>query len=302
MNRFRLREEQARFQREEALDLERKLAPVKAELAQTLKRADRMTASYWSQPLAHLASLIHSEMFEPDRGVTYPSTTEIQDGERGRAEYTDFIANLPRSGFVLSDAGAQRLLLFVIALAYSDVRADMSNPITYRIAFDRLFQLRCFSEEAGEVGFDPSTKEVEPVEPEPERKLTVDDLENVDTTSKAGEKLAHRIIADAVFGPQGENREVFHQFIDHIAKTFGHDLTETEQRELIQWFVRNNRSFLDRAAYDTAKVNLVRRGILNHGVLTSTELFEMGIEETDTQSYESRRTLKQELAALRKPQ
>jgi hypothetical protein len=237
-------------------------------------------------------------MFEGDHGITFPSTTETQSGTRGRAEYTEFVANLPRSGFVLSDSGAQRLLLFVIAQAYSENHADMADPETWKLAFDRLYQLGCFDEARAEIGYDESTRVQEPVVERPERRPTLDNLEDFNTTTKAGEKLAHQILSDAVFGSQGEGREVFYGFISHVSKTFHHDLTEDEQRELIQWFVKNNKSFLDHRAYDVAKVNLVRRGILPHSLLTATELFEMNLESADTRSYEGRRSLAQKIAEL----
>jgi hypothetical protein len=301
LSNYRLKEMRERRDRDEAADQERKLAPAKAALSQNLKRADALTRLYFSQDLRHLAQGIESETFTADLGgASYPRTMEVQTGMRGRAEYEAFCANLPRSGFLLSSAGAQRLLIFCLNQAFSENRADLANPETYRIAFDRLYQLGCFDESTAkaEIGYDASIREQEPVVEQPARARL--DLEDFNTTTKDGEKLAHQILADAVFGPQGEGRIIFHQFISHVSKTFGHDLTEDEQRELIQWFVRNQKSFLDRRAYDLGKVNLVRRGILNHGCLTADELYSMGIEEEDTQSYSGRRNLAQELAQLRK--
>lgn len=172
-------------------------------------------------------------------------------------------------------------------------------PVKRDIAFDRLYQLSCFDEAAAEIGYDPSQRVVEPEPVAQEPELTINDLEGIDTSTKAGRAKAHQIVADAVFGEGGEARTVFNQFVAHGSKAFGHDLTEEEQRAILDWFVANNRSFLSNS-YDECRVNLVRRGILPSALLTEDEILAGSIENEDTQNYESRRRLKQEILALRK--
>jgi len=298
MNNFRLKEEKARFAREEAAELERKLAPAKAELAATLQRADKMTKAYWIQSLSHLAGLIASGSFEPDHGVTYPSTDEQQSGSRGRDQFQEFVTvTLPRRGFVLSEAGSQRLLYFVLAQAFSENRADLANPETWKIAFDRLYSLQCFDETANapEIGYDESQRIVEPVieQPAPEP-----DIEKIDTSTREGAAKARAIVAKAVFGPHGEARVVFNNFRSHCRKVFGIDLDVQQQKEIVNWFVSNRRSFLSNS-WDEMRVNLVRRRILPQSCLTEEEILANSIEDEDTTSYQGRRNLKQEIIASR---
>lgn len=200
-------------------------------------------------------------------------------------------------------SGSQRLLYFVLAQAFSENKADMANPETWRIAFDRLYQLDCFDIAKAEVGYDESLREILPEPVVPERKLTIDDLESIDTSTRSGAELAKQIIGDSVFGFDGEARKIFDQFLAHVLRTFGVEITPEAQKQLVVWFQRNNRSFLDHRAYDQAKVNLVKRGILPSTCLTEDEILCGSIENEDTQSWQGKRNLKQEIrAAQRQPE
>ncbi len=109
--------------------------------------------------------------------------TEQPDSTRGRDQYQEFVLNLPKTGFVLSDAGAQRLISFCVAQAMTQ-NADLGNPETYRIAFDRLYQLGCFDEVKGEIGYDESTRVEEPVVEHP---VAAPTIEGLNLSTKAGE-------------------------------------------------------------------------------------------------------------------
>jgi hypothetical protein len=299
MNRFRLKEEQKRFLEGEQQELEARLTPIKAEVTAELKKAEVATRLYWSQPLRVLASFTQREDFQPDLGCVFPSTSEQQGGSRGRAEFEKFVnQTLSQTGFVLSPAGSQRLLYFVLAQAFSENKADMANPATWQIAFDRLNDLRCFNEEAGELGYDASQRVVAPVVEQLEAEPGIEALEGLNMLRREDAALAHQIVAREVFN--GEAKVVFRQFIAHVLKTFGHELTPDEQREMILWFTANNRSFLDGKAYDACRVNLVRRGILPPGCLTEDEQLANSIEDEDTATWQGRRNLKQELIAARR--
>ena len=108
LNQFRNREEKARFEREEAAELEQRLAPIKAATAANLKKVDALQRLFWSQPLKHLATRISDNYFEADLGVTFPSTDEPQGGTRGRVEFDEFVrVVLPKSGWSVSESGSQ---------------------------------------------------------------------------------------------------------------------------------------------------------------------------------------------------
>jgi hypothetical protein len=296
LNPRRVAEEKARFEAGERQELEAKLAPIMTQLSATLKKADAMTRLYWSQPLAHLAQHINSGQFEQDHGGTFPTTSEPQNGTRGRDQYQDFVMNLPKTGFILSDAGAQRLIFFCVAQAMTQ-NADLANPETYRIAFDRLYQLGCFDEVKGEIGYDESQRVEVPVAEQP---APVPTIEGLNLSTKAGEKIARELVSAAVFGPDGDAKIVFGEWLDSLAKNFEYVMPEEVQREVIALFQKNNRSFLDRKSYDEARLNLVRRGLMPSSCLTAQDRLSMSIESADTRSYEGRRSLAQKIAELKR--
>jgi hypothetical protein len=295
LNPRRVAEEKARFEAGERQELEAKLAPIMTQLSATLKKADALTRLYWSQNLKHLAKRINDQHFEADHGVTFSSTEEQQSGARGRAQYEEFVRTLPTTGFILSDAGAQRLLYFVLAQALSENHADMANPETWRIGFDRLYQLGCFDEAKAEIGYDGSQRVEEPVVEQPAPAPTI---EGLNLSTKAGEKIARDIVSTAVFGPDGDAKILFGEWLDSLAKNFEYMMPEEVQREVINWFQKNNKSFLSYQAYDQCRINLVRRGLMPSSCLTASDRLSMSIEQADTRSYEGRRKLSQEIADM----
>jgi hypothetical protein len=150
---------------------------------------------------------------------------------------------------------------------------------------------------------DESQRVVEPVVETPAPELTVADLEGLDTSTREGSKIAQRLISAAVFGPSGQAAEVFKQFVAHVSKTFGHDMTESEQRALITIFQQRNLSFLDHRAYDAARREMVlAKNILPRTCLTQDELLCQEIESTpthDKSDYDQRLNLKRQIATAR---
>jgi hypothetical protein len=297
MNPFRLAEEKRRFAESDRQELEARLAPVKAETSQALAQHENAARAYWSQPVAVLARALQNNDPTAYMGAVFATTQTPQPNE-GQEVFVEAYDRIQRTGHVLSPVGRQRVLLMAVHQCLAQ-NADLSNTETYITCFNKLLEWDAF-EQSGvlELGYDENKKEVLPEPVAQERRLTVDDLESIDTETREGEKIAHQIIAEAVFGDEAAS--VFHRFIAHVAKTFGHDISADEQREIILWFQKNNRNFLDHRAYDQCKVNLVRRGILPSTCLTEEEVLAGSIENEDTQSYESRRRLKQEILAARR--
>ena len=295
---YRLKEMRERRDREAQQELEAKLAPVKAELAATLNKAARASRMYWSQDLKHLAGLLNAGMFEPDFGVQFPRTDQPQNSARGREQFEEFVTEtLPRKGVFLSDSGSQRLLFYCLAQAFSENHADMSSPETWKLAHERLFSIQAYDEVNGEVGFD-SQRVVEPVVAQPAPDPTIADLETINTQTREGERIAHGILSRAVFN--GEAKAIYLEWLRSLKTSFsGYEMPEHVQREAILWFQNNSRSFLDRRAFDQCRLNLVRRGLMPDMCLTSDDRLAIAVENEDTQGYESRRRIKQELIASR---
>jgi hypothetical protein len=300
---YRIREAKARFEADEKAALEAKLAPAKQELAKTLSRSDKFLKLDFIQPLAKIAQLIQDGVAAVDLATNYPTTTEPQSGNSGKEEFYQFVYEiLPRRGFTLSENGSMRLLYFVIAQARGK-GANMSSIDTWSLAFDKLWSLDAFDIGSAEVGWDESKVQQEPVVEQPAPEPTVADLETLNLSlSREDERTAQKIVSNAVFGPSGQAAELFQQFIAHVSKTFGHDLTESEQRELIDVFRTRNLSFLDHRAYDKARCELVAKGVLPRTCYTQDELLCLEIESTpthDKSDYDQRLNLKRQIATAR---
>ena|SRR5579859_2792459 len=292
---YRLREQREKFEREEAAELEAKLAPAKIELANALAEHERVAAKFWSQPVAALARALQRNEPMAYEGATF-TTTPTPQPEQGQDAFIEAYERIQRSGHVLNSVGRQRLSLMAahLCLAQNVALTDVDN---YIIMFNKLVEWGAF-EASGvlELGYDPEKRDAEPVAPE--RRLTVDDLEGIDTSTKAGEALAHQIVADAVF--DGDAKSVFREWITSLKNNFDYEMPPEVQRDyVIPWFLSNQRSWLDRKAFDDCRLNLIRRSILPESCLTDIDRLNWEIEEDfDTQSYEGRRRLAREAAQI----
>lgn len=306
LSNYRLREsrerqarEEAEAKRQEAEKLQALVAPMTNELQDAYREHERTAKVYWSQPVSRLAEALQRGDAQAYIGVEFTKTPEPRPRE-GKEECVAAHEEIQRRfGYVLSPVGRQRVILMAVHQCMAQ-SASLSHVVTYVKCFEKLLEWGAF-EASGtlEIGYDESKKEYvsEPVEQG--RKLSADDLESIDTGSRTGAELAHQIVADAVWGRGGEAENIFRQFIAHVARTFHYDLSPEDQREIVQWFTKNNRSFLDAKAYDQCKVNLVRRGILPATLLTEDERLCMSLETSQGTDYETRRKLKQTIIAAR---
>lgn len=298
MNNFRLFEEKQRFAREEAAELERKLAPIKAQTAAALAEHERAAAKYWSQSVSSLALALQTNEPVAYLGVAF-STTPTPQLEQGSETFTEACKAIQsRTGYILGPVGRQRVALMAVHQCHTQC-ASLTDIETYISCFNKLLEWGAF-ETSGtlEVGYDENVKAYVP-EPEP-AKLTIDDLETIDTSTREGEALGKRLVNDAVFGE--EAKTIFHQFLAHVERTFGHALSVGEQNEIILFFQRRNLSWLDGASYDAARRHLVSIGMLNRHCLTEDERLCQEIEEDNSTDFQGTTSLRQKvLAARRRP-
>lgn len=293
MNRFRLLEEKRRFEESERQELEARLQPIKAERAATLAANTREMRHYWSRPIKVIGENVRDHIFIADMGVAF-ETTEVPVPSAGREEFGEFLERLTaRTGYCLNSVGQHRLLLFAVSQCLSQ-NADLSRESTWQKSFDRLVELDVFD---AELGFDEDLRTEQP-EPEPEEpEPTIEDLERFDTSTKAGERLAHAILSRAVF--DGDAKQVYMEWLRSLVNNFGYEMPEDVQRQAVDLFIHNNWSFLSKKCYDAARLNLVRRGVMPDTCLTPEDRLTLSLENADTQSFESRRKIKQQLLAAR---
>jgi hypothetical protein len=285
MNRFRLLEEKRRFEEGERQELNAKLAPVLAERAATLAANTREMRGYWSRPITVIGENVRDNIFISDMGVAF-ETTEKPVPSAGRNECLEFLERLTaRTGYCLNSVGQHRLLMYGVSQCLAQC-ADLSRESTWEKSFSRLVELDAFGDE---LGFDENLRtEFEPAPQEPEP--TAADLESIDTSSRAGQRIAEDILSRAIF--QGEAKQVFREWLDSLKNNFDYEMPPEVQREVVQWFLANRRSWLDRKAYDDCRLNLIRRSVIPASCLTEVDRLNWEIEdEYDTTTYEGRRRL-----------
>src|SRR5579859_183068 len=169
---YRLREQREKFEREEAAELEAKLAPAKIELANALAEHERVAAKFWSQPVAALARALQRNEPMAYEGATF-TTTPTPQPEQGQDAFIEAYESIQRSGHVLNSVGRQRLSLMAahLCLAQNVALTDVDN---YIIMFNKLvifrldaipaaFLAHVLAQELGGLGIEQANENVVPL-------------------------------------------------------------------------------------------------------------------------------------------
>jgi hypothetical protein len=282
---YRLKEMRRKMAEEERQELERRVAPMKAELAQGFREFDKTSKVYWSQAVHVLASELQNGTPRADLSVAFPKTASPCP-DQGREAFCAFLDGLTaKTGYTLSEVGKMRLLTYCVEQCLSQ-NADLTQERTYALGFDRLVALDAFG--ADELGYDPSLITYVEPSPEPAPEPTIDALEVMETVTREGERRARHIISNAVFGPQGEAREVWNAWLAQLLRDYNFVPNPDAQKFVISWFEHNAKSFLDRRAYDEARRFCVRSGTFPPTMLTRDELLSQEIENCDGRGYNAR--------------
>jgi hypothetical protein len=131
----------------------------------------------------------------------------------------------------------------------------------------------------------------------------LDRIESLDLSTREGDAVAKKIVANAVFGSNGEARAIYTEWLESLRSNFGYEMPPDVQRQALDLFRKNNWSYIDRRAFDLARLNLVNRNIMPPSCKTPTERLNDQIETADDRTWEGRRRLRQQiLDAQRKPE
>jgi hypothetical protein len=86
-----------------------------------------------------------------------------------------------------------------------------------------------------------------------------------------------------------EAQPTFQAWTESLMNSFGYAMSLTIAKQVSDWFIRMNRSFLDRSAYDKCRRAFVREGLMPRTCLTADDLAAEEMESLDIRTPEGRR-------------
>jgi hypothetical protein len=86
-----------------------------------------------------------------------------------------------------------------------------------------------------------------------------------------------------------EAQPVFNEWVGTLADNFGYVMPLSTMKIVSDWFIRNNNSFLDRAAYDKCRRAFIREGIMPRTCMTADDLAAEELDTLNLNSVEGRR-------------
>lgn len=193
------------------------------------------------------------------------ATRDMQ--KEGAARATFYNELTPNTKYTLSEAGKLRVDAYVATQAiHGD--ADVSLESTWADCFNRLVDLDAFPD--AEFGYDQSLRTVpvvRPTAPEPDPEPE-QDLEDINTGTREGERSARELVLRAV---QGQARAWWDAFCDYVMRKWGYSFTDKETAAIIRVMEQRNLNFLSADAWDKARRTAVRNGWLPSHLLTEDE-------------------------------
>jgi hypothetical protein len=86
-----------------------------------------------------------------------------------------------------------------------------------------------------------------------------------------------------------EAQPTFQAWTESLMNSFGYAMSLPIAKQVSDWFIRMNRSFLDRSAYDECRRAFVREGLMPRTCLTADDLAAEEMESLDIRTPEGRR-------------
>jgi hypothetical protein len=272
--------EQERFSREE-----------RARIAELSSPATRAVAFFWSQPIQEIQTNISADVYDNGISLVPVDTFGVyESGPRNAgkedAAFAEFNAVLTSQGTTLYRGGFLRLQGYLESLAAAR-GVSLSSVANYKTALDRLVSLNCFEGPHELEGYPPATKKVE--QPEEPRRATMDDLLNIDESTRAGRREAQRISEELYFI---ERQPMVRAWFASLAKNFGIEVTHADAERCKSWFERNNKSFLNPHHFNECRLWNARAGYWPHAK-TAVETVNDEIEQADLtrMTFDERRIL-----------
>jgi hypothetical protein len=266
-----------------------------AELQDVLRDHEKAAKGYWCQPVSRLAEALQRNEPQEYRGVEFTKTTEPRPSE-GKEAFLESYEIINRQGHVLSPAAQQKYLIFAVHQCLTQC-ADLTDVNNYILCFRKMLEWGAFTD--AEYGFDESQVQYTPEPVQQEQKLSIDDI---DTSTRAGQKIAAQLISDEVFGPNGQARETWDLWLAHLQRDHNFTPDEKQRRAIIEFFRARNLSFLSHEAYNAARRWATRHTVEGwpSGMLSTDEhLCEKIDASSNLNNYETRTNLLRDIRTAR---
>jgi len=198
-------------------------------------------------------------------------------GYAGRVEdYLDSVRNtfvnefqpyLERTGVALTEAGLESLAQL------SDINTSLnwSDLRTFQSVFEHLCEVGYCRE-----GRDFTVTEQKQQEPAPKPTNPSEDFDTLLKTRAADDPALRNAAHEFAIA---EAQPTFQAWTESLMNSFGYAMSLPIAKQVSDWFIRTNHSFLDRAAYDKCRRAFVREGLMPRTCLTQEDL---DAEEMDT--------------------
>jgi hypothetical protein len=241
----------------------KRLAPIRAAEAKTTEIARALQAeqrAMWSVPVKSIREMPLESAFV-DLNL---ASSEPQTAQEAQAAYLNFVRELPAKGFQLSDVAEQRFRLFV-GTQYQVAKIGLT-PQSLKTMF--LWLRDCFQKDEVIGDFDSLVPMPQP-EPAPKPK-SLDEILKTEAgiTPESDQKLKMAVAA----GVTSEGAAVLGQWVQHLMKDYGYVPTPEAENEIVNWFRRENRSWLDARSYDDCRRGMVRLGVFPNTMMTTQEV------------------------------
>ena len=243
----------------------KRLAPIRAAEAKTTEIARALQAeqrAMWSVPVKSIREMPLESAFV-DLNL---ASSEPQTAQEAQAAYLNFVRELPAKGFQLSDVAEQRFRLFV-GTQYQVAKIGLT-PQSLKTMF--LWLRDCFQKDEVIGDFDSLVPMPQP-EPAPKPK-SLDEILKTEAgiTPESDQKLKMAVAA----GVTSEGAAFLGQWVRHLLKDYGYVPTPVAENEIVAWFQRENRSWLDANAYNDCRRWCVRTGVFPSTMLTTQEVYD----------------------------
>jgi hypothetical protein len=285
--------EQARIAASEERRRTAPLREAEQELREAAREASARIAMYWKIPIEEI-QMNPVSITRVDIAGDYEIGPRDEPAEN--AAWKEFQENLKSFGCTLSDAGLLRLSHYLSSLNYHR-GISLTSVSNFATALERLVSLDVF--QSGELtGYQTPTPTPAPT---PTRHTVIDplaEIESLNLDSREGNRRGKELCTNHFFSR--EFAHVVDQWEGWLLATFNYVLTDDVRKAAGKWWERNpTTSPLSGESWTSLRLNLVKQGVMPASCRTPEEILMKTIEaETNTDSYEARRNLRQQIREL----
>jgi hypothetical protein len=207
-------------------------------------------------------------------------------GYTGRVEdYLDSVRNtfinefqpyLERTGVNLTQAGLESLA----ELSDNNTSLNWTDARTFNSVWEHMCEVG-YARPGRDYTVREEVHQPAPVKPEPRG-----DFDTLLKTRPADDPELRNAAHEFAIA---EAQPTFQAWTESLMNSFGYAMSLPIAKQVSDWFIRMNRSFLDRSAYDECRRAFVREGLMPRTCLTADDLAAEEMESLDIRTPEGRR-------------